>query len=192
MKRVDLLKKEIARNGVPIGSVHYFATAEPPRGYLKADGSSVNRTTYRELFDVIGTVSGEGDGETTFNLPDLRGEFVRGFDDGRGADPDRAFGSWQVTTAFMGDGDGYNVPLVNLNNATHKQILGFDFDVAPVNATPVNLPWVDAAYSAAGAAVTGTHAFGSASISVDFARSRPRNVALLACIKAFDAPPESV
>ena len=63
--------------------------------YLHCDGSEISRTTYSELFNVIGTLYGSGNGSTTFNLPDLRGQFLRGYDAGRGVDSGRALGSWQ-------------------------------------------------------------------------------------------------
>ena len=59
--------------GVSIGSVMGWITDTPPEGWLLLDGSAVSRLDYSGLFSVIGTVYGEGDGETTFNLPDLRG-----------------------------------------------------------------------------------------------------------------------
>jgi microcystin-dependent protein len=82
---------------MPSGAVLAFAGATPPPGFLLCDGAEVSRETYKALFDVIGTAYGEGDGSTTFKLPDLRGEFVRGLDAGRGADPEpgRALGSGQ-------------------------------------------------------------------------------------------------
>ena len=55
-----------------------FAMNSAPAGWLAADGSNVNRTTYAVLFSAIGTTYGTGDGSTTFALPDLRGIFVRG------------------------------------------------------------------------------------------------------------------
>ena len=58
--------------------------------WIICDGSPVSRTAYNHLFDVIGTTWGVGDGSSTFNLPDLRGEFLRGFDGGQGNDPDAA------------------------------------------------------------------------------------------------------
>lgn len=51
-----------------------------PVGWVACDGSAVSRTTYAALFQAIGTAWGSGDGSTTFNLPDLRGRFVRGYD----------------------------------------------------------------------------------------------------------------
>lgn len=83
----------------PTGSIIAFAANSAPTSYLICDGSAVSRTTYADLFAVIGTTYGVGDGSTTFNVPDLRGEFIRGFDGGRGVDPEpggRSFGSFQL------------------------------------------------------------------------------------------------
>jgi len=83
-------------SGAEIGSVTAFAMPTPPEGWLVCDGSAVSRIDYADLFATIGTVWGHGDQIATFNLPDLRGEFVRGFDDGRGVDVDRVFASKQL------------------------------------------------------------------------------------------------
>jgi len=85
-----------AAGGEAIGFVKPHAAAAGSAGYIKCNGSAISRTTYAALFAVIGTVYGVGDGATTFNIPDLRGEFLRGFDDGAGVDSGRVFGSWQV------------------------------------------------------------------------------------------------
>ena len=63
-----------------VGQVAPFAisSANPPSGYLPADGTAVSRAAYYQLFAKLGTTFGVGDGSTTFNLPDLRGIFVRG------------------------------------------------------------------------------------------------------------------
>lgn len=74
----------------PTGSVVAWLTATVPTGWLECDGTAISRTTYAHLFDVLGTTYGVGDGSTTFNLPDFRGEFLRGFDNGAGNDPDAA------------------------------------------------------------------------------------------------------
>ncbi|EJB8382831.1 tail fiber protein [Pseudomonas aeruginosa] len=83
--------------GVP-GQVSLFAMSSPPVGWLKCNGAAVSRSVYSGLFSMIGTSYGVGDGASTFNLPDLRGEFVRGWDDARGVDPGRAFASKQMDT----------------------------------------------------------------------------------------------
>jgi phage-related tail fiber protein len=85
----------------PSGTVIYVAQNTAPTGYIKANGAAVSRTTYASLFTAIGTTFGSGDGSTTFNVPDLRGEFVRGWDDSRGIDSGRSFGTAQ-TDAFQG------------------------------------------------------------------------------------------
>lgn len=85
----------IAAARVRPGVIEMFGADEAPTGYLACDGAAVSRTTYADLFAAIGTVHGVGDGATTFNVPDLRGEFVRGWDAGRGVDAARDFASAQ-------------------------------------------------------------------------------------------------
>jgi microcystin-dependent protein len=57
----------------PIGSINSFAGTVAPNGWLLCDGSNVLRDTYKLLFSVIGVTYGNGDGVTTFTLPDMRG-----------------------------------------------------------------------------------------------------------------------
>jgi len=82
--------------GVPSGAVFCMAVATVPSGYLECNGAVVNRTTYAALFAIIGTQYGAGNGSTTFQLPDLRGEFIRGFDNGKGTDNGRSIGTSQA------------------------------------------------------------------------------------------------
>jgi microcystin-dependent protein len=79
-----------AANGTPAGSVMAYMGTNAPTGWLLCDGSAKSRTQYAGLFAVIGTASGAGDGSTTFNLPNMRGVFLRGVDNGVGNDPDTA------------------------------------------------------------------------------------------------------
>ena len=81
--------------GVPAGSVFSFATSTVPSGYLECNGAAVSRSTYASLFSSISTTWGVGDGSSTFNLPDLRGQFVRGWDNSAGVDSGRSFASSQ-------------------------------------------------------------------------------------------------
>ena len=62
----------------PIGSILPFGGTTAPNGFFICNGQAISRTDYKELFDVIGTRFGPGNGSTTFNIPDLRGEFLRG------------------------------------------------------------------------------------------------------------------
>ena len=82
--------------GVPPGAVFCLAVATVPSDYLECSGTAVSRTTYAALFQVIGTTYGAGNGSTTFNVPDLRGEWIRGYDHGRGVDSGRGVGTYQT------------------------------------------------------------------------------------------------
>jgi hypothetical protein len=75
---------------MPAGVIFPYGGINVPAGYLKCDGSEVSRTQYADLFAAIATNYGVGNGSTTFNLPDFRGRFLRGVDDGTGVDPDAA------------------------------------------------------------------------------------------------------
>jgi microcystin-dependent protein len=71
-----------------VGTVVPHMNDEVPNSWLECNGQTISRALYPELFNTIGTRYGNGDGLTTFNVPDLRGEFLRGWDHGRGKDPD--------------------------------------------------------------------------------------------------------
>lgn len=79
----------------PSGVTAWFAASTPPAGWFECNGQAVSRTTYSSLFTAISTTFGVGDGSTTFNVPDMRGYFARGWDNGRGTDPGRTFGTNQ-------------------------------------------------------------------------------------------------
>jgi microcystin-dependent protein len=70
-------------SGFPVGAVTAYAGATAPGGYLECNGQAVSRTTYADLFTAIGTTYGSGDNSTTFNVPDMRDEFIRGKSDSR-------------------------------------------------------------------------------------------------------------
>lgn len=86
---------DIMNVGVPTGFILYTSSNVVPFGWLKANGAAVSRTDFAQLFAAIGTSYGAGDGRTTFNLPDLRAEFIRSWDDGKGVDLGRTLGSLQ-------------------------------------------------------------------------------------------------
>lgn len=65
---------------LPIGSMLPYGNVNPPANWLVCDGSAVSRTTYADLFSIIGTTYGEGDGSTTFNLPNKKGRVSAGYD----------------------------------------------------------------------------------------------------------------
>lgn len=128
-------------------------TGTAPAGYIKANGAAISRTVYAWLYGKIGTTFGAGDGATTFNVPDLRGEFLRGLDDGRGVDSGRTLGSAQA-----GDIQSHN-HTTNANRITGSYAFN---------------PGSGAYYGITSAAATNTAAGGT--------ETRPRNVAGLYCI----------
>jgi len=148
----------------PPGSIIWHSASTAPTGYVKANGANLSRSTYAALFAVIGTTYGVGDGSTTFAVPDLRGEFPRGWDDGRGIDSGRAIGTAQAQ-AIESHLHAYTTAY-SLGNG----VAGFD-----------------------GTAITGNSAVGSYTAhdaippqdtgSTGGTETRPRNIALLACIK---------
>jgi microcystin-dependent protein len=140
---------------MPPGSIQYFAMQTAPDGWLVCDGSTLNKATnpaYIPLWAAIQyTYGGSGD---TFNLPDLRGEFIRGWSQGRtGVDTGRAFGSAQA--------DDFKSHTHGLNTGTGNGGQGFpgEFQTAWVSNLQGRIT-----------ATGGTE-------------TRPRNVALLPCIK---------
>jgi microcystin-dependent protein len=149
---------------VPAGSIQFFAGSAAPDGYLKANGALISRTTYANLFTAIGTTFGVGDGSTTFAVPDLRGEFARGWDDARGIDSGRAFGSAQAD-AFQ----GHFHTLVG-NNNTNAGSNG-----ARLGDTGSNITNNDSVRAPRSDGTNGTPRTA--------AETRPRNIALLAIIK---------
>ena len=150
---------------VPAGAVMFFAMGSAPDGWLKANGAEISRTAYAALFAAIGTVFGVGDGSITFNVPDLRGEFLRGFGDGRGVDSNRAFGTGQ-SDAFQGHYhyNGYLSSKPYAGGSTSGDFLSVGPNVA---SNGVLQPTPD----------------GTNGTPRTAAETRPRNIALLACIK---------
>lgn len=154
---IDVFSKAETRQMAPAGLVAAFARTSAPTGWLKANGAAVSRTAYADLFAAIGTRFGAGDGVNTFNLPEMRGEFIRGLDDGRGVDTGRTLGTAQADML-----------------ASHSHHLA---NYKPVNANIVK--------PIEGGAELSTVGLGTAvsTNSTGGTETRPRNVALLYCIK---------
>ena len=168
-----LLTGYTANSFCPSGMIMTFAADYAPTGWLKANGAAVSRTLYARLFAAIGTRFGAGDGYSTFNLPDLRGEFARFWDDGRGVDAGRGLGTWQ-------------------NDAVQNWEAVFTYQRAQVHGVEKR----EGAFM-----LESEHDFGDALRGDHWATShahigpavnnaartasetRPRNIALLACIK---------
>lgn len=167
--------------GVITGMVAPFASATAPTGWLAANGAAVSRATYASLFAAIGTVYGVGDGSTTFNLPDLRGEFVRGLDSGRGIDAARALGSAQ-----SGQNASHTHTATTDTVADHVHTEIRVNSVGTANFTPSGsaLPYVQSVNFGSGdTGAAGSHNHTLTTESSGGTEARPRNIALLMCIK---------
>lgn len=90
----------------PAGTIVPFAGGSAPEGWALCDGSTVSRSTYASLYLALGDAWGEGDGSTTFHLPDLRGRFLRGVDAAAGNDPDAGSRTAANTGGNTGDDVG--------------------------------------------------------------------------------------
>mgnify|MGYP003647579925 CR=1 FL=1 len=137
----------------PAGQIAYFAMSTPPAGWLKANGALISRTAYARLFASLGESYGAGDGFNNFKLPDLRGEFIRGYDDGRTVDAGRVFGSWQ-SDAFKSHSHAFRAAqaiggYTDNGGAPDQRVMVSETETTPAGGT----------------------------------ETRPRNIAMLACIK---------
>lgn len=151
---------------IPPGAVMSFAMSAAPVGWLPCDGAAINRTTYSALFTVVRTIHGVGDGSNTFNVPDLRGEFIRGWSAGRdvGGQSTRTFGSTE----------GDAIRNITGNLASTVEWVGGSGAFRSTNARP-----------GLGAGGYGLYDkdFDASRVVPTAEDNRPRNVALLYCIK---------
>lgn len=145
---------------VPPGTIQFYAANTAPAGWVKANGAALSRTTYAALFAAIGTTYGVGDGSTTFTLPDMRGEFPRGWDDGRGIDTGRAIGTAQTDV---------------IKNHTHG--VGLQSQLSTDGHTNATVGAASLNGTVSASMTSGNNSGGSA------VETRPRNIALLAIIK---------
>jgi microcystin-dependent protein len=155
----------------PAGTVTWTARTTAPTGYLKANGAAVSRTTYSALFAAIGTTYGVGDNSTTFNLPDLRGEFARGWDDGRGIDTGRAMGSSQA--------QNYQSHTHSVSDPGHTHGQTGEF-IVNGGGIQVSGP---AGHHMNGGGYIYSNTTGISIAANGGTETRPRNIALLVCIK---------
>lgn len=156
----------------PVGGVAWFPATTPPAGFRQLNGALISRTgTFARLYAFAaasGNIVSEatwaasnngafstGDLSTTFRVPDLRSEFIRNYDDGRGIEPGRAFGSNEA------DSLKNHTHVIQNNNGTANSSGGS--------------PGIGAAFTQESSGVSAPNNGGT--------ETRPRNVSLLACIK---------
>lgn len=148
---------------MPVGAIlAYGGSSTAPRGWLLCNGTSYNRQGYPELYNVIGTAYGTAS-STTFNVPDLRGRFIRGVDGGSGNDPDAASRTAITTGGNTGNNVGsYEADTYTSHSHTHNNPFQFYGGGGGTGFTPGGL------YSGPNAALTLNNSGGN--------ETRPKNV----------------
>lgn len=151
---VTIADLAVGGEGVPVGAILAFPSSIPT-GWLECNGSAISRTAYAALFNEIGTLYGAGDGATTFNIPDLRGEFIRGYDNGRGVDSGRGLAT---TQSDQNKAHTHDVIIGNTGGGSQTQL----YKTSTYSSTTT---------------LTGKAASSGGN------ESRPRNIAMYQCIK---------
>ncbi|MFY8165133.1 MAG: phage tail protein [Sediminibacterium sp.] len=160
-----------------LGSVTIFPFNAIPSDFLPCNGQAISRTTYAALFVKIGVLYGSGNGSTTFNLPDLRGVFVRGWDNSRGLDVSRVLGSFQndalqnITGEVVGISESFAVSGFG-NGAFAKTTTNPGVQGTP-NQTDVS--------------AGGTLSFDASRVVRTSTETRPRNTAMVYAIKVQES-----
>jgi hypothetical protein len=174
----DKLDSTVSTSLVPTGAVFHFAASTAPAGYLKANGDTIPNgsgtvqgvtANFSALYAILGSTYGSAG-----RLPDLRGEFIRGWDDARGVDSGRTIGSSQLGSRTyvpinLPPGDTAPIPSYHQPNAPSPVASFFDQTVTGGYT-------IDPAFGV-------SKRFASTGTGNILGTVRPRNIALLACIK---------
>lgn len=179
---MQLLATSYLVNISPTGTIIQFAATTPPAGFLECNGDAISRSTYANLFAIIGTTFGAGDTTTTFNLPDMRGYFPRGWDNGAGRDPARAFGSsqqdqFQTHAHSITDPTHTHTPAGGTHGTSFLAGFGTDQQGFALSGAPALGLFATTAASATGITV------GNPSTGSSGTETRAKNVAILFAIK---------
>lgn len=173
-------------SALPVGTMVGFPVDKVPPGFLEVDGSVKSIAAYPDLAAFLGTAFNKGgEGAGNFRLPESRGEFLRGWDHGRGIDPGRAIGSDQLDaferhnhflpTSTSSSGSAVGIPDINLSTSIVVNTLAATARRAttyPSNNNDFN--------------PDDSNGFGE--FGKFGAETRPRNLAVMWCIKAWNAP----
>ncbi|WP_260620641.1 phage tail protein [Pseudomonas protegens] len=157
-------------SSLPVGSMVAFPRASVPPGFLEIDGSVQSIAAYPDLAAYLGTTFNKGDeGAGNFRLPESRGEFLRGWDHGRGADAGRNIGSYQN---------------YDLQGHKHRTVVAFTdpaVAAAALDGTELTTTVATQGYGS-------TTSYRSLTGLTGGTETRPRNLAVMWCIKAWSAP----
>lgn len=168
-------KDDVLYNAVPIGMIMPYWGSTAPAGYLPCSGQTVTSGSFPDLVTFLG-------GTTSAVVPDLRGEFLRGWDNGRGVDTGRSIFSSQTDTLQNATG------WIASRTSTAASTAGGIFSSNGVFNTTIQTSGVNAV-----AITTSGSPVASDSTTFDLSRvvrtsgeTRPRNVSVLYCIKAYN------
>ncbi|WP_409284613.1 phage tail protein [Pseudomonas protegens] len=160
-------------SSLPVGSMVAFPKASVPPGFLEIDGSVHSIAAYPDLAAYLGTAFNKGDeGAGNFRLPESRGEFLRGWDHGRGVDAGRGLGSKQL--------DAMEIITGNVGGVRN--------DTASVSPSGPFSTVSEAGNFATGPGRLTSVVFDSSKVVKTATETRPRNLAVMWCIKAWNAP----
>ncbi|MFJ7106750.1 phage tail protein [Pseudomonas sp. NPDC098740] len=165
-------------SALPVGATVAFPLDKVAPGFLELDGSVKSITAYPDLATFLGTAFNKGDeGAGNFRLPESRGEFLRGWDHGRGVDAGRAIGSAQIGSYIPGDNNLAD-EVIYIHDSADKAGLGWDVFTGSPAGTTVKYTATQSGSSPLAVGPGTTH--GGA--------ARPRNLSVMWCIKAWNAP----
>lgn len=178
-------------SALPVGSMVAFPVDKVPVGFLEIDGSVKSASAYPDLAKFLGAAFNKGDeGAGNFRLPESRGEFLRGWDHGRGVDAGRMIGSPQLD-AFQGFTPAGSIAYSKHDSARFKDLRGVPcFNGAGGTTPAIALDWdatvvsVDS-WSLTGGFIVSDDVHGTPRVESE---TRPRNLAVMWCIKAWNAP----
>ena len=194
----DAIDELISKTVIPVGAVQYFAMNAVPSGWLVCDGSAVSRTVnYGNLYDAIGSIYGDGDGLTTFNLPDLRGQFIRGFDSSGTIDPARVFGTSQldamqrhshytgVGTRIQGPANDHDGRKAYCGAGSTNNNLNIPRSTPDYFTAIPDFDGITSDIISSGVSMTsaGTGSNATTSCKASSTETRPKNITMNACIK---------
>ncbi|WP_082224469.1 phage tail protein [Pseudomonas trivialis] len=167
-------------SALPVGTMVGFPVDKVAPGFLELDGSVKSAATFPDLAAFLDGAFNKGDeGAGNFRLPESRGEFLRGWDHGRGVDAGRAVGSYQKGSLVMMDNiTGGQGLMTGAPTATQ---LASDYGLDPTS----NAEWPGVQAVLSNALTPFAPSFGA---SITAGVTRPRNLAVMWCIKAWNAP----
>ena len=173
-------------SGIPTGTILTFGASNPPSGFLECNGSAISRSTYASLFSILSTTHGAGDGSSTFNIPDLRGQFVRGWDNSAGVDASRAFGSSQTDQnknhTHTTDSQSLTGSVSHLSGSLANNPGSASGIITKLSPTSAIGARSSGSANASGISIDATHSH-TISSSGGGTEARPKNIALMYIIK---------